>query len=428
MDHRGREITAGRAHREGGFTLVEALLGLTLTVIVVVATLAMLDLASRMARAQVAVADMQQSSRNGQGEIVRLLRMAGRGGLPAQLAGDDGASPFALPHGLAVAVDDEVPAGTCIDAPACEHPVLAGTDVLTVRGVLDGPVYCVEPGSFHLDGGGSAPGSGRGELRVRALSGAGALVAQALGPLVEAIETGRPEALLLDGGDGRYQVVELDGARSVVDDPRRPSVVTLGFRTGGGVHADAYRALYGTGEGALAAVAHVGILRELRFYIGTMPPSAADPLATPRPQLLRAEVYPATQSPRPSAASWAVAIAEDVADLQVALAVLPPGSTSEPIEGIDDAGRANDDWLLDSADDDATLPRWRDGRLAYVRVTTTAFASRRDRGYAGPATMVVEDHVDERPDPTDPQRRRDLPDRSFRRCSVRTVVAPRSLQ
>ena len=73
-----------RLPRQSGFTLIELLVSMIVFVTVLVAVMVMFTSSSRLARLQIHTADMQQSLRIGQYEIVRNLRMAGRGGLPTR--------------------------------------------------------------------------------------------------------------------------------------------------------------------------------------------------------------------------------------------------------------------------------------------------------------------------------------------------------
>src|SRR6185295_14622889 len=89
---------------QAGFTLVEMLIALAITAMILVGVLFTFDFSSRVARAQTYVADMQQSLRIGQDDVVRLVRMAGRGNLPLT-----GTAPYTLPKGVALGVINNVP-------------------------------------------------------------------------------------------------------------------------------------------------------------------------------------------------------------------------------------------------------------------------------------------------------------------------------
>src|SRR4029450_11250192 len=67
--------------RQAGFTLVEMVIALFVLVILLVAVLSLFDFSNRVAKAQINVAEMQQSIRIAQDEMIRPVRMTGRGGL-----------------------------------------------------------------------------------------------------------------------------------------------------------------------------------------------------------------------------------------------------------------------------------------------------------------------------------------------------------
>ena len=74
--------TAPRGSRQRGFTLIEVSVSLIVTIIVLLGVLALFDFSNRLTRVQTNISDMQQSLRVAQNDSVRLIRMAGRGGLP----------------------------------------------------------------------------------------------------------------------------------------------------------------------------------------------------------------------------------------------------------------------------------------------------------------------------------------------------------
>src|SRR5262245_58839288 len=132
---------------EAGFSLIEAVVSLSLAVVVLTGVLTLFDRNNQLARAQTYVAEMQHSLRVWQTELARHIRMAGRGGLPR--------GP--MPGGLAIAVRNNVPLDgderyTAVgdtDSPR----VVPGTDVLTVRGAINSSVFQVNPlgGGFLVD-------------------------------------------------------------------------------------------------------------------------------------------------------------------------------------------------------------------------------------------------------------------------------------
>jgi prepilin-type N-terminal cleavage/methylation domain-containing protein len=495
-----------RLHRQRGFTLIEMTISLFILVIVLVGVLALFDLASRISRVQVDVADMQESVRTGQYDMIRMLRMAGRGGAPASIPVRDATNPFtvadppppdtALPRGLAVSVANNTPADTFMDAGAGNSKrILEGTDVLTVRGSFTSPVWTVLDTSFTHD-----PVAGTGQLIVdyypranpeitnpsQRLQDSGLRIPQNLRPLAEAITrsnaNGIPDALMLMSPlDGRFlHLVELDAANSLVTmgdpdgpgpEPVQPLSVRVAYRVSpppatSSPAADYWRLSGDNWDAELTNVSTVALLEEYRYYIlddnregaGTQ----ADP---PHPHLVRARVYPGSQVPYDNDPNnWDVAIADNIADLQVALGIEVDGPTPgcaafprptqcfEPAEGPD---TKTDEWLYNFADPDdsdteaedlptasvANALKWANGRLYYVRVTTTAYAERRDREFRTPETakdpvtlvprsIVTEDHKYDIWDPSDAGSRPAkllTPDQSYRRRSLRTVVDLRNL-
>ena len=116
---------------------------LIVTVIVLLGVLALFDFSNKLTRVQTNISDMQQSLRVAQTDSVRLIRMAGRGGLPL---GN-------LPDGTAVAVANNVADGTHV-GDAATPEVVPGSDVLTIRGVFASPIYQVKTAdttAFTLD-------------------------------------------------------------------------------------------------------------------------------------------------------------------------------------------------------------------------------------------------------------------------------------
>src|SRR4029078_5796271 len=65
-----------------GFTLVEDTVSPIVTFVVLLGVLALFDFSNRLTRVQTNISDMQQSLPVAQPDSVRLIRMAGRGGLP----------------------------------------------------------------------------------------------------------------------------------------------------------------------------------------------------------------------------------------------------------------------------------------------------------------------------------------------------------
>lgn len=403
--------------RQSGFTLVEMAVSLFVTVSVILGVLMLFDFTNKLSKVQGNLADMQQSLRIAQHDVVRLVRMAGRGGLPV---GN-------LPAGLAVSVRNNVGAGERIGGGASPR-IVEGTDVLTVRGVFAAPIYRVPEGSSRIafDGVGGPGGATSGTIVIPAAEPAN--LAQDLEPLRQAIQNNRPEALVLVSRQNRavYAVVELDYTNSEIADPNQ---VTVAFHINGGQHAASYRTLSpgGAFPPTLTAVAFVGLLEEYRFYVREEHVNRGDDSSDLAPKLSRARTYPATDVPHADDEdNWQNDIADNILDIQVAFgldtdaggcSIAENESTCTISETEDGTG---DDWLFNetSAPEPALLAG---PPLHYVRLSTLARTDRRDIQYQSPLLVRLEDHdfsgslLNERED------------RMFRRRLLQTVIDMRNL-
>ena len=404
--------------RQAGFTLVELLVTLGVTVILLLGVLALFDFNNRIARVQTHVADMQQSLRVAQYDMVRLVRMAGRGGLPASEPA--GLAPRHLPTGVAVSVRDDVPAATFMFPAEPATRILEGTDVLTVRGVISSPLYQInttDAGAFTLDPDPQNPATGRLIIQDHSPTG----VPQTLQPLQDWLDAdpARPEALLLVSplDDAQFAVVELVGG-SVAD-----GQATLDFRVTGSTESDAMGLLSSGGRfPPNLRVAYAGILEEYRFYIReehVEPGNLASDLA---PRLSRARFLPGTEivygsDDQERRANAAVDVADNILDLQVALGVDLDGNGL-----IEDLGTAADEWLFNHEDDMDNPAKWQvsPARLHYVRVATLVQTDRRDPQYQGPLLVQLENRVY---DPSFNTRE----SRMYRRRTLQTVVDLRNV-
>ncbi len=383
-----------------GFTLIEAIVSLGVMAIVLVGLLGLFQFNSRVARAQMNVAEMQQALRAAQTSMSREIRTAGRGNLPAF------AGAYQLPKGVAVAVQNNVPDGTKLGG-ASGPEVVADTDVLTIRGVFDSPMYQINTASD-----GKVPNTGSGQITVRAISPTG--IKQDLQPLKDAIASGRPEALQLVSAldDSIQAVVELTGSSKINDDN-----VVLDY-TITGTYGPQYIALSGGSFPAtLNTVTSVGLLEEYRYYIRKNETG---------PVLSRARLYPGTdQAYAGDTANLQQDIADNILDLQVAL-----GIDRNNNEIIEDAGDATDDWLFNSpADSSGGGPdptQWNGDTkpLYYVRIDTLARTDHIDPKYVSPPIQAIEDHVYD--EPAVPSSSSGL-DRAYRRRLLRTVVDLRNV-
>ncbi len=404
-------LEPGSFRAQAGYTLLEAIVGLGILLMVLFGVLTLFDFNNKLAKAQVNVAEMQQSLRVAQSGMVRNVRMAGRGGLPPYRAQTAGYAGKLLPQGAALGVTNNVGAGTQIGATNPE-PVREGTDILTVRGVLSTPLFQLDPAGGGNIQGAAAAGNGTLVIQEKSPTGVPQLSEEVVDQLQEIVASGRPEALLLVSAtsDEIQAVVELTGGN--VSDTQ----ATLSFRITGGKHTEDYLKLSPNGEfpSNLRTLAAVGILEEYRYYVRDVDPA---------PRLSRARVYPGTESPyNGNVSNLSADIADNILDLQVALGIDRNGS-----QEVDDTGDGADDWLFNSPEDspvDTTL--WnQDGRpLYYVRLSTLARTDRLDHRYVSPAIDAIEDHEYDEPDePADGDRI----DRSYRRRLLETVVDLRNL-
>lgn len=134
-----------------GFSLVEALVSLLLLTIIIVSFLAMLNTFSRVAKIQGSLADSNENLRYSMAALIRLIRMAGTGGIPIVYRPS---ATRLLP--LAVDMVDNASAGTSFTSSISGLPwgldanrsVIANTDVLRIRGVMTTPIYDVDGGNF----------------------------------------------------------------------------------------------------------------------------------------------------------------------------------------------------------------------------------------------------------------------------------------
>ncbi len=436
----GPRAAARRARardRNAGFTMVEMLVGLLLSTALLVAVLNLFDLNSKIARVQTQVADLQNSVRIAQYDLVRNVRAAGRGGLPAALLPAPAvAPPFAgrlLPAGVALEVRNDTPANTTIGGSATpDARVLAGTDVLVARGIFSSPIYQVDPPDFNLRS---------GQARVNALSPSG--VPQDLGALREAVDRangGDPEALLVVSplGPNLFAVVELTGGGFQLDvtDPtgRRAVQVTLNFAVTGGMRTADYARLSPEGRfpPQMTSAAFLGVLEEYRYYVSEQRAVPGDMSSELVPRLSRARFYPGTDVVHPEIPSAREDIADNILDLQASLGVDNDGDGLVS-EGATAAQRAVDEWLFnddgDQEDDPNDPGRWRwNGNnvvAAFLRINVLARADRPDPDYVAPPIDAIEDRAYGEPEvPADEAGRRA---RMARRRLLQTVVELRNL-
>lgn len=436
-------------HSARGFTLIELLVSLAAMTILILAALMVFDFNGRLARVQTQISDMQQSLRSGNYQIVRLTRMAGRGGLP--LIGTN----YTFPRGIALEVRDNV--GTGATPPprsiaigfAGSPQAVQGTDVLTVRGAFNTPIYLVNSASnvasFTLLNGTTVTTDPTiatgGTVEICSTSTTG--IAQDLAPLRTAITNNVSEALVLVSpqDDLFYGVVELNAGGSVAGSAAScpGGGVTVGFRVSGSTASDAYRTLgpLATGTTGLDArvtkVAYVGILEEYRFYVREEYAIAGNNATEIAPRLSMARMFPGTETPYlGQAANLSLDITDgNIADLQVALA-LDVNNDGTIASGATTAAMATDEWLYNATADDPTQAGWRtvpgsapprNTSIFYARISLLTRTDRRDPNYQAPLLTTIEDRSYTAAGETANLREQ----RMFRRRVLQTTVDLRNL-
>lgn len=397
---------------EAGFTLAEMLVSVAVMAILVLAILAVFDLNNRVSRVQVNVTDMQQSLRVAQYDLVRNLRMAGRGGLPRDIA-------VQVRNNEGLAAQQNILLGN-----AGSPKVVRGSDVVTIRGVLSSPIWHV---NTTISSEFEVRADGTGTVKIRSPGPTG--VPQVLTALKQADDDGVREALLLTSplSDAIFAVVELDPLRTNVDTAAGTAEVGFFWITGG-IHTPQYRALYGApATFPLQTCATVGILEEYRLYVRDADRRAnAAPGSLSSPKLAMARVFPGTEvAYRGNDTNLQLDVADNILDLQVALAVdrpdavtgLPDGVIQEPPLVAANA----DEWVFNAAGE--AMPA---GNLAYIRVNTVARTDRADPQYVAPVLAPLEDRSYDDTNVTkinDPS----APDRRYRRRVLTTIVDLRNL-
>ncbi len=400
---------------EAGFSLAELAVSTAIAAIVLLASLLIFDVNSRVSRVQTQVTDLQQSQRIAQQEMLRMARMAGRGGLP---------------QGFSISVNDSVPAGFQVAG----NDVVPGTDVLTIRGVFSAPIFHVASvgGAFSHN-----QGLQTGSLAVDSISPAG--IPQSLDAFKDALAANRPEGLLIvsPADPTIYAVVQITGGAVVgadvngdgsVDAGEERATLTFTSNPGSSAHNAAYIGMSAGGAFSprLNTAAFVGVLEEYRFYIR----DARTAEGGNEPKLSRAQVFPNTNLVYDgNAANGAVDIADHVLDLQVALAIDVNGDRA-----IDDVSAPEaDEWLFNHSDDVDTDSFWGaadvdanwTGRLFQLRLTTLVRTDRPDPGYQSDPIDFLENHEYAEPDAA--ANGDQVLDRSFRRRMMATLVDLRNI-
>ncbi|HXU30916.1 MAG TPA: PilW family protein [Thermoanaerobaculia bacterium] len=436
--------------RRSGFTVVELLIVLAVTLILTLIMLQLFNLSDRLARVQTRVSEMQQSLRIGQYDMVRLARMAGRGGLPSIQAGT------ALPSGIAVSVRGNV-SGTgarLTPGDAGTPKLLEGTDVITLRGAFSTQIFqlnSLDKRTFRRWDDGANPAGGgsdadpatttNGEFQLCAVSPAG--IAQPLAPFQALIDDASTnpsgaslEALVLVSplDPAFYTVVQMDPIHSTKTATTCAigiEGVTIKYLTNDDARSVAYRALQPPGAfrmpPQLTSAIYVGIIEEYRYYVREDRADPTDPASDLVPVLTRARFYPGTEvAYQNNASNLTVDIASGIVDLQASYGI-DTNNDGQVIEGLAVADRPNDEWLGNARIANAANAPPENpiaGKLAYLRISTLARTERRDPDYVAPVLDRSEDHsyAFDVPDRTNGRT-----DRMYRRRQLQTIVDLRNL-
>jgi hypothetical protein len=396
---------------EAGFTIAELTVTLIVVVEVLLAVLLLFDTSSKIGKAEVQTADMQQALRIGQYEVVRMVRMAGRGELPVTNNPGGTLSPN-LFAGTALSLRNNVPAGSGViagtaptDPPGTlSNPrVVTGTDVLTVRGVFSTPLYQINYSSAKVFD--YNPLTGKGTVTISSISPTGVQQPfdslNAPGSLADAIAKNRPEALILVSGldDTIYGVAQLDVSGSSIsgDPPTQVGQYTtqtaqVAFTTAavGNVPLSAN----GVFPATLKSVSYVGILEEYRFYVRELHANPTDLTSELNPRLSRGRFYAGSDAPwNGEVTNLYQDIAAGVLDLQIAL-----GFDVNSDNVVTDGNSGADEILFNSPADSTAAAPWSPlpstfPSLYYVRVNVLARTNRHDVKFRAPVITAIEDHV-----------------------------------
>jgi type II secretory pathway pseudopilin PulG len=396
----GSSPLSRRRPRQRGFTIIEMTVALFVTAEVILAALALFDFHNKLAHVQASISDMQQSLRVAQFEMVRLARMAGRGGMPVRTPQSPPQPPVAPgPAWGAVSVRNNV-GGPVPDDVAIGYTnapkAVDGSDILTLRGVFSTPIFQLNP-LVNTVAGGSVV------VCVATPTGVPQDLSQLSSAITRALAAVPPqtEALILVSplDETIYTVVELDPANSNAAPQAQPAALCQGqagmkisFKLVGDANAVAFQAL-----------------------------SSGNVLSDPTPHLSRARMYPGTETPYYNDPSnLQVDVADNVLDLQVALGV---DSDGNGLIREDTPPSTADEWTYNAPNDPSPL-QLTVGQppLRELRISTLATTANRDFQYQGPLLTNIEDHVYKTTDFPNTQR-----GRAYRHRLLQTVVGLRNL-
>jgi hypothetical protein len=151
-----------------GFSVIELVVSLGVTVVIVIAMATLFDRSNRLTKVENNVTEAQQNVRYAIYHAARDIRMAGAGGLPSNPDLAAGLStnrqfPVSLnlgssSYGTTGFLLNNVGAGGTDVAIGGTHYVRNGTDAIHIRGILDGAIYDLGGGNWAPTGGGSVTG------------------------------------------------------------------------------------------------------------------------------------------------------------------------------------------------------------------------------------------------------------------------------
>ena len=369
--------------------MVELLVVLLITVIVATLVYLTLEVNSNITRVQTSVSFLQQSVRYAQRDMARRIRMTGRSGLPRDLA---------------ISVQQNVAPGTTVAG----VEVVAGTDIVKIRGAFSSPIWRVDAGdasTFVIDG-------TTATILVDSVTKSGFL--QAVDQLADAVAN---EAIMMVSrqADTVWAVGELidvtvePGLTVMIQNQPitvNRATVRVNIDPGSGTYAAQYLAMSsGNGDGTvvpgtfpteLTSALYLSIVEEYRYFIQEEFAVEGDPSSLLTPKLVMARMTPNTELVYQGDAALASQnIAENVSDLQIALGYdLDADGRVLMVE--DDDGNpvpaALDEWYHNDAADDSGLA-WNLAPLQYIRVSMIARASAPDLQYIAPALATHYDRV-----------------------------------
>jgi type II secretory pathway pseudopilin PulG len=420
-------IRSVEPRRERGFSLIELLVSMFIAIQIVIAAAIAFDVHNRMAQVQTQITDLQQSLRVAQYDIVRLVRSAGRGGLPMDLDPDavyDPAATIPELRGRAIEVRNNVTGDErhIARGDATSPQAIEGSDILTVRGCFSGTAYQIDPSTFDWDPDDSGAIEAGEEVTLVIPRTSVAGISQPLGPLVEEIQAYAAAAPI----KGRMALVSPESLQNygianisslaIVGAATDPDSVTLTLRLDTDSPLNPYDEDAAIRRFPEFMTASLGcFLEEYRYYVRAVPGDAITPV---RPRLTRARFEPGTETPYlDSTANLSLDLADGILDLQVALGLDTdyyfgytagnPGAFADDEDNLglddvlyeadltsDDEDGALDDWLYNSPDDrpaDTQYVIHANGTNAgnivqtyFVRVTTVARTLRPDPSYSAP--------------------------------------------